>query len=184
MNPSKRRLSIPMWRCGTPLPNIGRKRLKRQKASRNLPNQRELGRENQALRMLSLGVDQDSRVSGKVRGQPKGGISTPKLKLIVLSAAFLFLLMGTASAGGLWGPPQSVSRGAGGLHTGIGYGYSEDQYENGAEHTLRQNQVYSHLGYGARHWDVYGRIAKQDDKRVENLRFLPFHPGFNHHFQK
>lgn len=120
--------------------------------------------------MLSLGVDQDSRVSGKVRGQPKGGISTPKLKLIVLSAAFLFLLMGTASAGGLWGPPQSVSRGAGGLHTGIGYGYSEDQYENGAEHTLRQNQVYSHLGYGARHWDIYGRIGISDLKISDAFR--------------
>lgn len=164
MNLSKRRLSIPMWRCGTPSPNIGRKRLKRQKASRNIPNRRELGRENQALRVFPLALIKIPGFQEKRRAQQKGGIPTPKLKLIILSAAFLFCLMGTASASGLWGPPQSVSRGTGGLHTGIGYGYSEDQYENDTVHTLRQNQVYSHLGYGARHWDIYRRIGISDLK--------------------
>lgn len=93
-----------------------------------------------------------------------------KLKQMVLSATLLFLLMGTASAGGLWGPPQSVSREAGGLHTGIGYGYSEDLYKNDTEHTLRQNQVYSHLGYGARNWELYGRIGVSNLKISDAFR--------------
>jgi len=47
---------------------------------------------------------------------------TKDLKGILISAVILFAVNGTAAAGGLFGPPQPVSREAGGLRTGIGYG--------------------------------------------------------------
>jgi hypothetical protein len=93
-----------------------------------------------------------------------------QLKCVTLSAALLFLLTGTAFAGGLLGPPQSVSREAGGLHTGIGYGYVTDLYKNGTQYLLRQNQVYSHLGYGARNWDFYGRVGVAEMKISDAFR--------------
>jgi hypothetical protein len=79
-------------------------------------------------------------------------------------AFILLVLNGTAAAGGLFGAPQSVSKEAGGLHTGIGYNYYEDKYENGTDLVVRQNQVFSHLGYGARNWEIYGRIGGADLK--------------------
>jgi hypothetical protein len=79
-------------------------------------------------------------------------------------------LSGTAAAGGGFGPPQSVSREAGGSHTAIGYNYHEDKYENGTDLVIRQNQVYSHLGYGARNWEIYGRIGAADLKIVDAFR--------------
>jgi len=93
-----------------------------------------------------------------------------KLNLIFISAAILFLCKGSAAAGGLWGPPQSVSREAGGLHTGIGYGYDQDKYKNDTEHVIRQNQVYSHLGYGARTWEIYGRLGVSELKISDAFR--------------
>ena len=70
-----------------------------------------------------------------------------------------------AVAGGLFGPPQPVSKEAGGLYTGIGYWYHEDIYKNGTEHLIRQNQVYSHVGYGAKNlWEIYARIGVSDLK--------------------
>ena len=79
--------------------------------------------------------------------------------------AFILLgLNGTAAAGGLFGPPQSTSKETGGLNTAIGYNYHEDKYENGTDHVIRQNQIYSHLGYGARNWEIYGRIGGADLK--------------------
>ena len=75
----------------------------------------------------------------------KGIIPTKILQGIFVSAVMIFAVNGTAAAGGLFGPPQPISREAGGLHTGIGYGYHEDQYRKDTDHTIRQNQVYSEL---------------------------------------
>jgi hypothetical protein len=84
------------------------------------------------------------------------------LQGILISVFMLFAVNGTAAAGGLFGPPKPVSKEAGGLHTGIGYGYHEDKYRNDADHTIRQNQVYSEVGYGVDHWGIYGRIGVSD----------------------
>ena len=87
-----------------------------------------------------------------------------RLKGMVISAFLIFTVNGTAAAGGPFGSPQSVSKEAGGLNTGIGYWYHEDKYKNGTEHVTRQNQVYSQLGYGAQNWEIYGRIGVSDLK--------------------
>jgi len=101
---------------------------------------------------------------GRNESNKKGGIHTKSLKVIVISAFLIFTVHGTAAAGGLFGPPQPISKEAGGLHTGIGYWYHEDKYKNDTEHVTRQNQVYSQLGYGAQNWEVYGRIGVSDLK--------------------
>jgi len=117
------------------------------------------------------GVDQGPGVrGGRIEPRTKGGIPTKKLDLTVISAAILFLCAGPAAAGGLWGPPQSVSREGGGLHTGIGYGYDQDRYQNDTEHVIRQNQVFSHLGYGARNWELYGRLGVSELKISDAFR--------------
>lgn len=87
-----------------------------------------------------------------------------RLQMIVISAFIIFTVNGKADAGGPFGPPQPVSKEAGGLYTGIGYWYHEDEYKNGTEHVTRQNQVYSQLGYGAKNWEIYGRIGVSDLK--------------------
>lgn len=97
-------------------------------------------------------------------------ILTKSLKGILIPAIILFAVNGTAAAGGLFGPPQPVSKEAGGLHTGIGYGYKEGQYRNDTDHTIRQNQVYSELGYGANNWGTYGRIGVSDLKILDAFR--------------
>jgi hypothetical protein len=87
------------------------------------------------------------------------------LKLIVISfLLMLFIIPGTAVSSGLFGPPQPVSREEGGLNTAIGYGYHVDKFEHDSDsYTIRQNQVYSQVAYGARHiWEVYGRIGMAD----------------------
>ena len=84
------------------------------------------------------------------------------LKVIVISAFIIFAVNRAAAAGGPFGPPQPVSKEAGGLYTGLGYWYHEDEYKNGTEHVTRQNQVYSQLGYGAQNWETYGRIGVSD----------------------
>jgi hypothetical protein len=100
----------------------------------------------------------------------KGGILTKLIKTILASVFILFALNGTAAAGGLFGPPQSVSKESGGLNTAIGYNYHEDKYENGTDHVFQQNQVYSHLGYGTRNWEIYGRIGAADLKISDAFR--------------
>ena len=92
------------------------------------------------------------------------------LQGILIAAFMLFAVNGTAAAGGLFGPPQPTSGETGGLHTGIGYGYHEDRYRNDTDHTIRQNQVYSEVGYGADHWGVYGRIGVSDLKILDAFR--------------
>jgi hypothetical protein len=70
-----------------------------------------------------------------------------------------------AAAGGSFGPPQTVSKEAGGLNTAIGYRYYEDTFKNQTDHVVRQNQFYSQVAYGAANrWEIYGRIGISDLK--------------------
>ncbi len=92
------------------------------------------------------------------------------LRGVLVSALILFFLNGTAAAGGLFGPLQSIAREGEGLHTGIGYDYRQDQYQDGAKYVFRQNQVYSELGYGASNWDLYGRIGVSDLRILDAFR--------------
>lgn len=83
----------------------------------------------------------------------------------------IFALHNTAAAGGSFGPPQPVSKETGGLYTGIGYWYHQDIYKNDTEHLIRQNQVYSHAGYGAKNlWEIYMRIGVSDLKIFDAYR--------------
>jgi hypothetical protein len=75
------------------------------------------------------------------------------------------LIHSVAAAGGLFGPPQTVSKEAGGLNTAIGYGHYEDTFKNNSDYVVRQNQVYSQVAYGAKDmWEIYGRIGISDLK--------------------
>lgn len=70
-----------------------------------------------------------------------------------------------AAAGGLFGPPQTVSREAGGLNTAIGYRYHEDTFTSDTDRVVRQNQIYSQVAYGDKNrWEIYGRIGISDLK--------------------
>lgn len=76
-----------------------------------------------------------------------------------------------AIAGGLFGPPQTLSREAGGLNTAIGYDYHEDLYENLGDHVIRQQQIYSQTAYGSKNkWEVYGRIGVSEMKIIDAFR--------------
>jgi hypothetical protein len=84
---------------------------------------------------------------------------------ISLTALLIFSINTTAAAAGLFGAPQTVSKEAGGLNTAIGYWYHEDTYTNGADHIIRQNEVYSQAAYGAKNiWEIYARIGVSDLK--------------------
>ncbi len=97
-------------------------------------------------------------------------IHTKILRVIGIAALIIFTVNGADAAGGLFGSPQTVSKDEGGLHTGIGYWHQEDKYKDGTDHVFRQNQIYSHLGYGARNWEVYGRIGIADLKISDAFR--------------
>ena len=92
---------------------------------------------------------------------------TKRLEVILIAAIILFTVNGKAVAGGLFGPPQSISKGTGGLNTGIGYLYHEDKYKNDTELVTRQNQIYSQLGYGTKTWELYGRVGISDLKVLD-----------------
>ena len=101
----------------------------------------------------------------------KGGLPTKNIPLILISAFIILLASGTAAAGGPFGPPQPIVKGAGGLHTGIGYWFHEDRYQNGTDLLIRQNQVYSELGYGSQNgWEVYTRVGVSDLKAIDAFR--------------
>ncbi len=84
--------------------------------------------------------------------------------LVAVAASILSVLHGAAAAGGPFGPPQPVSREAGGLHTGIGYEHREDRYRNGMVSTIKQHQIFSELGYGTVNYGIYGRVGVSDLK--------------------
>jgi hypothetical protein len=74
-------------------------------------------------------------------------------------------------AGGPFGPPETLSRQTGGLNTAIGYWYNEDTYSNGADHIIRQNEIYSQVAYGASNvWEIYGRLGVTDMKISDAFR--------------
>jgi hypothetical protein len=101
----------------------------------------------------------------------------------------IIIIEGTTVAAGLFGPPQSVSREAGGLNTAIGYAYHEDKYKNGAEYIIRQNQIYSQAGYGSKNtWEIYGRLGVADLKifdafRSTNAATITFNNDFNENWK-
>lgn len=91
-------------------------------------------------------------------------------KFNTAAAVFLiiFLMPGAVLADGLFGPPQPISRKDGGLHTAVGYWHYEDKFKDGGDYLLKQNQIYTHAGYGARDlWEIYGRLGAADMK-LEN----------------
>ncbi len=91
--------------------------------------------------------------------------------MISLSALWLLAMNSVAAAGGLFGPPQTVSREAGGLNTAIGYRYHEDTFTSDTDHIVRQNQIYSQVAYGAKNrWEIYGRIGISDLKICDAFR--------------
>jgi hypothetical protein len=102
--------------------------------------------------------------SGRRNKLKEGGIQTKRLKVILTSVFILLAVNGTAAAGGLFGPPQSISKEAGGLNTGLGYWVHEDKYKNDTEWVTRQNQIFSQLGYGTQTWELYGRVGMSDLK--------------------
>jgi hypothetical protein len=90
----------------------------------------------------------------------KIGMDTKTLKIMLIVMVIMLIIQGTAVASGPFGPPQPISRPAGGLHTGIGYWLQEDKLKNNEEYISRQQQVYSELGYGfQRNWDLYARVG-------------------------
>jgi hypothetical protein len=87
-------------------------------------------------------------------------MDTKTLKIIMISLVIILATQGKAAASGPFGPPQPVSKPAGGLHTGIGYWLQEDKFKGNEEYIIRQQQIYSELGYGfQRNWDIYARIG-------------------------
>lgn len=90
---------------------------------------------------------------------------TKRIIIITVSALLILASNVIATAGGLFGPPQTISKEAGGLNTAIGYRYYEDTFKSDTDHVVRQNQVYSQVAYGASHiWEIYGRIGISDLK--------------------
>jgi hypothetical protein len=82
-----------------------------------------------------------------------------------MSALLILAVNSVATAGGLFGPPQTISKEAGGLNTAIGYRYYEDTFKSDQDHVIRQNQIYSQVAYGSSgRWEVYGRIGISDLK--------------------
>ena len=80
--------------------------------------------------------------------------------MIIISLLIFFTIRGLAAANGLFGPPQSIAKDTGGLHTGIGYWYHEDKFDAGGDYVIRQKQIYSEVGYGTKNfWDIYVRVG-------------------------
>ncbi|MFO7570503.1 MAG: hypothetical protein R6W75_11955, partial [Smithellaceae bacterium] len=92
------------------------------------------------------------------------GDSLTKKYIAAIAAALIYLSVASiAQAGGMFGPPQTLSKKEGGINTAVGYGYAEDTYESAYTHVIRQNQIYSHAAYGASDlWEVYGRLGVSD----------------------
>ena len=83
----------------------------------------------------------------------------------------------TAAVAGLFGAPQTVSQESGGLNTAIGYWYHEDTYTNGADHIIKQNEIYSQVAYGTNNiWELYTRIGISDSEAFQRFHF---HGCFN-----
>jgi hypothetical protein len=82
-----------------------------------------------------------------------------------VTALIILTFVASAKAAGLFGPPQTISKEAGGLNTAIGYFYHEDTFKNDTDHVIRQNQIYTQVAYGGNNmWEVYGRLGVSDLK--------------------
>jgi hypothetical protein len=100
----------------------------------------------------------------------KDCVHMKSLKVIVMILFVILTALGGAVAGGPFGPPQPIGKEAGGIHTGIGYWFQEDMYKNGLEQVIRQNQVYSELGYGSRNgWEITARVGMSDLKLIDSF---------------
>ena len=88
---------------------------------------------------------------------------------------FVFLLMvfhTHVHAGGMFGPPQTLSSTTGGLNTAIGFRYYTDTYKNHIHYKVRQNIIYSHAAWGkAGIWEIYARLAAAEMKMFDVFRF-------------
>jgi len=88
-----------------------------------------------------------------------------------LSALWILVSPLTAEAGGMFGPPQTVSRESGGLNTAIGYRYAQDSYSDQKDYVVRQHQIYSQASYGSsKIWEIYGRIGIADLKILDAFK--------------
>jgi len=82
----------------------------------------------------------------------------------------IFAVAGISTAG-IFGPPQTVSREAGGLNTAIGYWHQQGNLTSVSEYTFRRNEIYSQVSYGGHNiWEVYGRIGVSDLKISDAFR--------------
>lgn len=90
------------------------------------------------------------------------------IKIIVIIVSVMLVAPGRVDAVGPFGSPQPILKAASGIHTGIGYWFQEDTYQNGMEQVTRQNQVYSELGYGSRKgWEITARVGMSDLKLID-----------------
>lgn len=86
----------------------------------------------------------------------------------------LMVLIPHANAGGMFGPPQTISKVAGGLNTSIGYRYHTDTYKNHHHHKMKQNVIYSQVGWGMSGiWEVYGRLGFADMRMPDMFLYGP-----------
>jgi hypothetical protein len=115
-------------------------------------------------------ADHNFGLKVKKEAKMRGPFVMTGFKTIALYAFLILTVNGTAAAGGFLGTPQTVSKEAGGLFTAIGYVRQEDTYRNDKEFVIRQNQVYSQFGYGAQHWEIYGRFGVSDLKISDAFR--------------
>lgn len=85
---------------------------------------------------------------------------------IIAFAVFIIVAVcPAAEAAGLFGAPQTISRKSGGINTAVGYVFHDHTYENGSEHVIRQNEIFSHAAYGSKNiWEIYARIGLSDFK--------------------
>jgi hypothetical protein len=101
----------------------------------------------------------------------KRKLPVKKFPFITLVVLLIFMISPAATAAGLFGAPQTVSRQQGGLNTAIGYRYHQDIFENGSDYKIRQNEIYSQAAYGAQNiWEIYARVGVADLKMVDIFR--------------
>jgi hypothetical protein len=96
---------------------------------------------------------------------------TKKFIILPIAALWILAMSSVAAAGGMFGPPQTVSKEAGGLNTAIGYRYHEDRFKDRTDYIVRQSQIYSQVSYGASNtWEIYGRIGIADPKILDAFK--------------
>ena len=91
-----------------------------------------------------------------------------RFRIVALAILLAMAVFPNTAAAGLFGTPQTLSREAGGLNTAVGFWHQEDTCENGAEHRIRRNEIYSQASYGAKNiWEAYARIGISDLKILD-----------------